>query len=29
MKVLIINGSPHKNGSTYTALYEMEKIFLS
>lgn len=29
MKVLIINGSPHKNGSTYTALHEMEKIFLS
>jgi len=29
MKVLIINGSSHKNGSTYTALHEMEKIFLS
>lgn len=29
MKVLIINGSPHKNGSTYTALHEMEMIFLS
>lgn len=29
MKVLIINGSPHKNGSTYTALHEMEKFFLS
>ena len=29
MKVLIINGSPHKNGSTYTALHEMENVFLS
>lgn len=27
MKVLLINGSPHPNGSTYTALREMEKIF--
>lgn len=27
MKVLLINGSPHKSGSTYTALHEMEKIF--
>ena len=27
MKVLIINGSPHAAGSTYTALHEMEKIF--
>ena len=27
MKVLILNGSPHKSGSTYTALHEMEKIF--
>lgn len=27
MKVLLINGSPHAKGSTYTALYEMEKIF--
>ena len=27
MKVLILNGSPHKAGSTYTALCEMEKIF--
>ena len=27
MKVLLINGSPHANGSTYTALHEMEKIF--
>ncbi|MBE6861774.1 MAG: flavodoxin family protein [Ruminococcus sp.] len=29
MKVLIINGSPNAKGSTYTALHEMEKIFLS
>ena len=28
MKVLLINGSPHAKGSTYTALHEMEKIFL-
>ena len=27
MKVLLINGSPHAKGSTYTALNEMEKIF--
>ena len=27
MKVLLINGSPHAQGSTYTALHEMEKIF--
>ena len=27
MKVLLINGSPHAKGSTYTALHEMEKIF--
>lgn len=27
MKVLLINGSPHTNGNTYTALTEMEKIF--
>ena len=27
MKVLLINGSPHSKGSTYTALHEMEKIF--
>ena len=26
MKVLIINGSPHKQGCTYTALHEIEKI---
>ena len=28
MKVLIINGSPRKNGNTALALSEMEKIFL-
>ena len=27
MKVLLINGSPHEKGSTYTALHEMEQIF--
>lgn len=27
MKVLLINGSPHVKGSTYTALHEMEKVF--
>ena len=27
MKVLLINGSPHKNGCTATALAEMIKIF--
>lgn len=27
MKVLLINGSPHKEGATYTALHEMEQIF--
>lgn len=27
MKVLLINGSPHAQGSTYTALHEMEKVF--
>lgn len=27
MKVLMINGSPHSQGNTYTALHEMEKIF--
>lgn len=27
MKVLMINGSPHANGNTYTALHEMEKTF--
>ena len=28
MKVLMINGSPHKEGNTYLALKEMENIFL-
>ena len=23
MNILLINGSPHKNGCTYTALYEV------
>ncbi len=27
MKVLLINGSPHKDGSTYTVLKEMSKTF--
>lgn len=27
MKVLMINGSPHMEGNTYTALHEMEEIF--
>ncbi len=27
MKVLLINGSPHAAGSTYTALHEMEVVF--
>lgn len=27
MKVLMLNGSPHKNGSTATALNEMVKVF--
>lgn len=27
MKVLMINGSPHKAGSTYTALAEIQKVF--
>ena len=27
MKVLLINGSPHKNGNTALALSEMEKVF--
>lgn len=27
MKVLMINGSPHAEGNTYTALHEMEKVF--
>ena len=29
MKVLLVNGSPHKNGSTYTALCEVEKALNS
>ena len=27
MKVLILNGSPHENGHTFTALHEMETVF--
>lgn len=27
MKVLMVNGSPHKEGNTYIALAEMEKVF--
>ena len=27
MKVLLVNGSPHEKGNTYTALHEMEKVF--
>ncbi len=27
MQVLMLNGSPHAQGNTYTALHEMEKIF--
>ena len=27
MKVLMLNGSPHAKGNTYTALHEMEKVF--
>ena len=27
MKVLLINGSPHKEGNTYIALHEMEQVF--
>lgn len=27
MNVLLINGSPHKNGAGFTALSEMEKVF--
>ncbi|HHX12872.1 MAG TPA: flavodoxin family protein [Clostridiales bacterium] len=29
MKILMINGSPHTNGSTAIALHEMDKIFAS
>lgn len=28
MKILMINGSPHEKGCTYTALHEMEQIFI-
>ena len=27
MRVLMVNGSPHANGNTATALEEMKKIF--
>ena len=27
MKILMVNGSPHENGCTYTALKEMAKVF--
>ena len=27
MKVLLLNGSPHENGNTCTALHEMQKVF--
>ena len=26
MKILMINGSPHPHGCTYTALHEMEQV---
>lgn len=26
MKILMINGSPHPRGCTYTALHEMEQV---
>ena len=29
MKVLLINGSPHKEGTTYAALKEAEKVLKS
>jgi len=29
MKVLLINGSPHKDGCTYTALCEVEKTLIN
>ena len=29
LKVLMLNGSPHKNGNTAIALAEMEKVFVS
>ena len=27
MKVLLLNGSPHEHGNTYTALHEMQTVF--
>lgn len=27
MKILLVNGSPHEKGCTYTALHELQKIF--
>ena len=27
MKVLMLNGSPRKNGNTMTAMLEMQKVF--
>ena len=27
MKVLLLNGSPHEKGNTYTALHEMQTVF--
>ena len=29
MKVILVNGSPHEKGSTYTALKEVEKSLLA
>ena len=29
MKVLLVNGSPHKEGCTYTALREVEKELIN
>lgn len=29
MKVLLVNGGPHKEGCTYTALSEVAKEFLN
>lgn len=28
MKVLMVNGSPNEQGNTFTALHEMEKVFM-
>ena len=28
MKVLMLNGSPHAKGNTYTALHQMEQVFI-